>query len=201
MKNVYLFIVVVVTSLTQQACDTARMKREAYKWPAGIETPKATQKPRTFVQHGDTIVDEYYWLNDYFKKGPDSNAVVEYLNEENAYVDTMMAGTRDLQTQLIKEMRGRIQEKDESVPYQNNGYTYFTKTDEGKEYYKFYRKPLSGGADELLLDVDIMAEGKGYYSVSGLAVSPTTNGWPMEWTRSLEGSTRSTSKTCVRVNY
>ncbi len=176
MKKVYLFIAVVVTMLTQQACDTVRMKRETYKWPAGIEAPQANQTLRTFVQHGDTIVDEYYWLNDYFKKGPDSNAVVEYLNAENAYLDTMMAGTRDFQTQLIKEMRGRIQEKDESVPYVNNGYTYFSKTEEGKEYYKFYRKPLNGGADELLLDVDRMAEGKGYYSVSGLAVSPD-NQW------------------------
>ncbi len=74
-------------------------------------------------------------------------------------------------------MRGRIQEKDESVPVVDNGYTYYTKTQEGKEYYKYYRKALTANAtEELLLDVDQMAEGKGYYAVSGMAVSPD-NQW------------------------
>ena len=170
-----LFAVIACISLT--ACQTKKMKREAHLWPEGIATPVAEKKPRTFVQHGDTIIDDYYWMNDFFKKGPDSTAVVNYLNQENAYVDTMLASIKTLQESLIKEMRGRIQEKDESVPVVNNGYTYYTKTLDGKQYYQYYRKSLSPNSpEELLLDVDKMAEGKGYFSVSGFAVSPD-NQW------------------------
>lgn len=170
-----LFAVIACICLT--ACQTKKMKREAHLWPEGIATPVAEKKPRTFVQHGDTIIDDYYWMNDFFKKGPDSTAVVNYLNQENAYVDTMLASTKTLQESLIKEMRGRIQEKDESVPVENNGYSYYTKTLDGKQYYQYYRKSLSPNSpEELLLDVDKMAEGKGYFSVSGFAVSPD-NQW------------------------
>jgi oligopeptidase B len=153
------------------------MKPTPYAWPQGIAAPTADKNPRTFVQHGDTIVDEYYWMNDFFKKGPDSSKVVDYLNAENAYLDTMMSGTKQFQVNLIAEMRGRIQEKDESVPIIDNGFSYYTKTREGKQYYQYYRKALApDAAEELLLDVDQMAEGKGYYSVSGLEVSPD-NQW------------------------
>jgi oligopeptidase B len=153
------------------------MKPTPYAWPQGIAAPMADKNPRTFVQHGDTIVDEYYWMNDFFKKGPDSSKVVDYLNAENAYLDTMMSGTKQFQVNLIAEMRGRIQEKDESVPITDNGFSYYTKTREGKQYYQYYRKALApDAAEELLLDVDQMAEGKGYYSVSGLEVSPD-NQW------------------------
>jgi oligopeptidase B len=153
------------------------MKPTPYAWPQGIAAPMADKNPRTFVQHGDTIVDEYYWMNDFFKKGPDTSKVVDYLNAENAYLDTMMSGTRQFQVNLIAEMRGRIQEKDESVPITDNGFSYYTKTREGKQYYQYYRKALAPDAvEELLLDVDQMAEGKGYYSVSGLEVSPD-NQW------------------------
>jgi len=175
MKKTTLFILSITTILI--SCQNKSMEKTPYAWPTAVNAPVAIEKPRTFVQHGDTIIDEYYWMNDYFKKGPDSSAVVAYLKQENAYLDTMMAGTRTFQENLFKEMRGRIQEKDESEPVIENRYSYYTKTEEGKQYYKYYRKALTPGAkEELLLDVDKMAEGKGYYSVSGLAVSPD-NEW------------------------
>lgn len=175
MKKTTLFILSITTIFI--SCQNKSMEKTPYAWPTAVNAPVAIEKPRTFVQHGDTIIDEYYWMNDYFKKGPDSSAVVAYLKQENAYLDTMMAGTRTFQENLFKEMRGRIQEKDESEPVIENGYSYYTKTEEGKQYYKYYRKALTSGAkEELLLDVDKMAEGKGYYSVSGLAVSPD-NEW------------------------
>ena len=175
MKKTTLFILSITTILI--SCQNKSMEKTPYAWPTAVNAPVAIEKPRTFVQHGDTIIDEYYWMNDYFKKGPDSSAVVAYLKQENAYLDTMMAGTRTFQENLFKEMRGRIQEKDESEPVIENRYSYYTKTEEGKQYYKYYRKALTTGAkEELLLDVDKMAEGKGYYSVSGLAVSPD-NEW------------------------
>lgn len=174
MKNTFYYLSALLLLV---ACKQSNMEKTPYAWPSNINAPKATEKIRTFVQHGDTITDEYYWLNDFFKKGPDSTAVVEYLQAENAYLDTMMSGTKEFQKNLFAEMRGRIQEKDESEPVVENGYTYYSKTEEGKQYYKYYRKALTAGAkEELLLDVDQLAIGKNYYSISGPSISPD-NQW------------------------
>ncbi len=153
---------------------TANMTtHERYPWPQNIATPLAEKKPKELVAHGDTRLDPYYWMNDYFKKGPDSTKVVEYLTAENKYYDTMMAGTRDLQEKLYNEMKGRIKDKDESVPVFKNGYFYYTRTVEGKDYYVSCRKKGSLDApEEIMLDVNAMAEGHNYFSVGGSSVSP-----------------------------
>ena len=174
MKNTFFYLSALLLLV---ACKQTNMEKTPYAWPSNISAPKAAEKLRTFVQHGDTITDEYYWLNDFFKKGPDSTAVVEYLQAENAYLDTMMSATKEFQKNLFSEMRGRIQEKDESEPVVENGYTYYSKTEEGKQYYKYYRKALTAGAkEELLLDVDQLATGKNYYAISGPSISPD-NQW------------------------
>jgi oligopeptidase B len=160
--------------LILSACNNSTtVKKETYKWPEGIMPPVAEKKNKELVTHGDTRMDEYYWMNDYFKKGPDSTHVVDYLKAENAYLDTMMAGTKNFQEDLFNEMKARIKEKDESVPVLNNGYYYYTRTEDGKQYYKFCRKKGSLEAtEEILLDVDKMAEGSSYFSVAGFTVSP-----------------------------
>lgn len=152
-----------------------KVKKETYTWPEGVKPPVAEKKPKELIAHGDTRTDDYYWMNDFFKKGPDSTKAVDYLNAENAYLDTMMHATRKLQADLFKEMKGRIKEKDESVPVFDNGYYYYRRTDDGKQYFKYCRKKGSlDAAEEVLLDVDKMAEGENYYSVSAFAVSPDT---------------------------
>ncbi|GAA4802973.1 oligopeptidase B [Olivibacter ginsenosidimutans] len=146
-----------------------------YQWPA-IEAPLAIRRPRERVLHEDRVVDDYYWLNDYFKNGPNRDEVIEYLKAENAYVDGMMAGTKDFQDQLFHELKARIKEQDESVPYLKNGYYYYIKTEEGKQYFKYCRKKGTLEApEEVLLDVDQMAEGHPYFSVVGFDVSPDTH--------------------------
>ena len=141
--------------------------------PKNITPPDVEKKSKNLVAHGDTRVDEYYWLNDYFKKGPDSTKVVEYLQAENNYLDTMLYATKLFQQNLFSEMRNRIKEKDESVPVFNNGYFYYTRTEEGKQYYKYCRKKENlNSPEEILLDVDAMAEGFQYFSVAGFGVSP-----------------------------
>ena len=123
--------------------------------------------------HGDKRNDEYYWMGDFFREGPDSDKVVEYLNAENAYTDTMMAGTAKFQEALFAEMKARIKEKDESVPVFSNGYWYYTRSEEGEQYFKYCRKKGSLDApEEILLDIDKMAEGHPYYSAVGFNVSP-----------------------------
>lgn len=147
------------------------MKTTPYQWP-DAKAPVAELKPQQRILHGDTVTDNYYWMIDYFKKGPDSTKVVDYLKAENAYLDTMMIGTKQFQEQLFTEMKARIKEKDESVPVFNNGYYYYTRTDEGKQYYKYCRKKGSLTApEEIVLDVDAMAEGKAYYDIGEIEIS------------------------------
>lgn len=156
---------------TMMACNTIDEKKP-YQWPENVQAPTAAIKPHTRIIHGDTVVDNYYWMYDFFGKGPDSTKVVEYLTAENKYLDTMMSGTKQLQESLFNEMKSRIKEKDESVPVFDNGYYYYTRTDDGKQYYKYCRKKGSlDAAEEILLDVDKMAEGKAYYSVTGFSIS------------------------------
>lgn len=152
---------------------TNKMDTTNYKWPEGIVPPTAEKKPFDVGFHGEKRIDDYYWLNDFFKKGPDSSKVVSYLEAENAYLDTMLSGTKQLQQQLFHEMKARIKEKDESVPVFDNGYYYYNRFEEGKQYYVFCRKKGSlDAAEEVLLDVNKMAEGYGYFSATGFSVSP-----------------------------
>ena len=144
-----------------------------YQWPQNITAPIADKKPKELVDHGDTRLDNYFWMNDYFKKGPDSSNVVKHLEAENKYYDTMMAATEAFQEKLYTEMKARIKETDESVPYLKNGYFYYTRVVEGKDYYVFSRKKGTLDAtEEILLDVNAMAEGHTYFKVGGNAVSP-----------------------------
>jgi len=146
--------------------------KTAYQWPDSIKAPVAEKKPKELIAHGDTRIDNYYWMNDYFKKGPDSTKAVEYLEAENKYYDTMMAGTKAFQEKLYNEMKARIKEKDESVPVFKNGYYYYNRVEEGKDYFVYCRKKGSLDAkEEVLLDVNKMAEGHNYFSATGFDVS------------------------------
>jgi oligopeptidase B len=154
------------------SCTNKNKVMETYKWP-DAKAPVAEIKPYTRSIHGDTVVDNYYWMIDYFKKGPDSSKVVDYLTAENSYLDTMMSGSKNFREDLYKELKGRIKEKDESVPVFHNGYFYYSKTEDGKQYYKYCRKKGSLEAkEEVLLDIDEMAKGHPYYAASGFSVSP-----------------------------
>ncbi len=145
----------------------------SYPWPKDIKPPVCIRKDHILEAHGDIRTDPYYWLNDYFKKGPDSNAVVDYLKQENTYMETMLSGTKDFQSALFQELKGRIQEKDESVPVLRRGYYYYTRTEEGRQYYKYCRRKGNMDApEEVLLDADKMAEGHGYFALSGFSISP-----------------------------
>ncbi|MBC7588546.1 MAG: oligopeptidase B, partial [Chitinophagaceae bacterium] len=103
------------------------MKHETYQWP-NAAAPVADKKEHWRNLHGDSVLDNYYWMYDYFGKGPDSTKVVDYLKAENTYVDTMMSATKKLQSDLFTEMKARIKEKDESVPVFKNGYFYYSRT-------------------------------------------------------------------------
>lgn len=151
----------------------SEVKQTAYNWPENIAAPIAEIKAKELIAHGDTRIDNYYWMNDFFKKGPDSNKVVDYLTAENKYFDTMMSATQPLQEKMYMEMKGRIKEKDESVPVFKKGYYYYSRLVEGKDYFVYCRKKENLQAtEEILLDVNAMAEGHDYFSATGFSISP-----------------------------
>jgi oligopeptidase B len=166
-------LMIAIAAITISSCNNETdMKRTAYLWPDSIAAPVCEKKPKELIAHGDTRIDNYFWLNDYFKKGPDSTKVVDYLTAENKYYDTMMSGTKLLQEKLYTEMKARIKEKDESVPVFKNGYYYYNRVEEGKDYYVYCRKKGTLDAkEEVLLDVNKMAEGHNYFSATGFDVS------------------------------
>ena len=127
MKTALLFTTIIsFVGITNGICQENMNKNTL--WPSATP-PVAEIKPHHRTIHGETVVDNYYWLNDYFKKGPDSSKVVDYLEQENAYTKVMMSDTEELQQELFSEMKARIKETDESVPYLKNGYYYYTKTE------------------------------------------------------------------------
>ena len=147
-----------------------------------VQPPVAKKVAREFHEFGNTRVDNYFWmrLSDEQKSAavPDAQTqdVINYLNAENSYFAAGMAGSRELQETIFEEIKGRIKSDDASVPYLENGYYYFTKYEEGKEYpIHFRRADVADAPDELLLDVNRLAEGKSYCSVGSLSVSPDNN--------------------------
>ncbi len=130
--------------------------------------PVAAVKPSVFTEFGNKRTDNYYWLKDKSKPG-----VIDYLKAENAYADTVMKSTKALQDKLFAEMKGRIKEDDETVPQLDNGYYYYTRTEKGKQYRINCRKKGSLSApEEVVFDINKMAEGKHAYIFSDFEVSP-----------------------------
>ncbi|WP_372370567.1 S9 family peptidase [Candidatus Uabimicrobium sp. HlEnr_7] len=130
-------------------------------------TAKAKKIPKELTIHNHTRIDDYYWLND--RENPE---VIEYLTKENTYADTHLKHTEDLQQKLYDEIIARIKQQDESVPYYSNEYYYYVKFFEGKEYPVYCRKHHSlDGEEQIILNVNEMAEGHNYYQVKGLNVS------------------------------
>jgi oligopeptidase B len=130
--------------------------------------PIAKKSPRELSLHGHTRVDDYFWLRD--RTDPD---VVACLNAENRYTEDVMAPTQPLREALYKEILGRIQETDLSVPVKRDDYFYYTRTEEGKAYSINCRKHGSlDAAEEILLDSNVLAEGQKYFRLGNFAVSP-----------------------------
>lgn len=143
-----------------------------------VEPPVAEKISKELVAHNDTRVDDYFWmrLSDEQKnaENPDeqTNKVIDYLNAENEYKDKMLEHTVPFQESLFDEIVGRIKQDDESVPYKENGYYYYSRYEEGQEYPIYCRKRGNLDADEeVILNVNILAEGYDYYRIGGMSIS------------------------------
>lgn len=135
------------------------------------QPPAARVIPHELEEHGDVRVDDYFWLRE--RENPE---VIFYLEAENAYMDAVMLSTAALQTELFEEIRGRIRQTDSSVPARDHGFLYYSRTEDGREYKIHCRiKDEPGAREEVLLDVNALAEGHEFCSTGGIRVSPETD--------------------------
>ncbi len=160
--NKKIIFVLVLTLTFANACKKENMKGEKNVLP-----PKAEKIAKELKIHDDVRIDNYYWLNE--RENP---KVIDFLNAENNYYEDQTAHTKNFQKDLFEELKGRIKEDDESVPYKKNGYYYITRYETGKQYPIHTRKKGDLKAEEdIIFDVNKMAKGYDYYALAGLNVS------------------------------
>ena len=141
----------------------------------------AKKIPYNLTEHGDTRVDNYYWmrLSDEQKnaaaesRDQQTKDVLDYLNAENDYTKKVLAHTEEFQKKLFEEMKGRIKEDDQSVPMKDNGYWYYTKFVAGKDYAINCRKKetMENPSEEILIDGPAMAAGHDYWALGGIDIT------------------------------
>ena len=168
-----LFCTTAFSLIFASACKNDSMNNKDIKPPVAIKIPTEIET------HGDIRIDNYFWmrLSDEQKnakiKDEQTTKVLDFLNAENDYYNQITAHTNDFQSSLFEEMKSRIKEDDESVPYKKNGYFYITKYEKGQQYPIYTRKKESLDAEEaLLFNVNELAEGHDYFQLGGLNVSP-----------------------------
>ena len=133
--------------------------------------PKAPIRPEQLLKHGHLRIDPYYWLRE--RENP---ATIEYLTLENEYTAARTSHTRDLQKQLFNEIKGRIKQTDISVPYRFDDYFYYSRSEDGRDYPIYCRRRGSlKAAEQILLDVNQLAEGLEFYELTQLEVSSGQN--------------------------
>src|SRR2546427_12829966 len=164
--TLFLFLV----SLTILSTSTA-VRAQTDSGSTTPQPPMAARKPKVTKIHGETLVDDYFWLRE--KANP---AVLEHLKAEDAYTVAMMKPTEGLQAKLYREMLSHIKQTDTNVPYRLGGYFYYSRTEEGKQYPIFCRKKGSLDAKEkVVLDQNELAKGQKFMSVGAFAPSDDGN--------------------------
>jgi oligopeptidase B len=146
-----------------------------------LSYPTAPKRPYEITQHGQTRIDNYYWMRD--RSDPE---VLKYLHAENDYLEEIMGHTKSLQETLYAEMKGRIKETDSTVPEKRGEYFHYSRNEEGKQYPIYCRKKGSlDSPEEILLDQNLLAAGKSFCSVGALTVSP--DGTKLAYSLDVEG--------------
>jgi len=148
-----------------------------------LSLPEASQKPHKLTLHGETRIDNYYWMrltdDQKMAREPDKKTreVLDYINDEKNYTRSSLSHTEDLQKKIYSEIIGRIKKDDSTVPYLDNGYYYYYRYESKKEYAIHCRKKGSlKSSEEILLDENILADGHDYFSLGDYNVSPD-NQW------------------------
>ncbi len=135
------------------------------------QAPRAKKEEKKLEIHQDLRIDPYYWLND-----RESQETLDYLNAENSYRELEMSHLKGFEEDLFKELKGRIKEDDSSVPYFKNDFWYYVRYDQGKDYPIYCRREGSMEAQEqIMLDVNVLAQDEEYFQIGGMSVSPDRN--------------------------
>lgn len=132
-----------------------------------LQAPEAPRTPFGITAHGHTRIDHYYWLRDL-----DDPAVMDYLDAENRWTDSVTGTWSPLVETLVTEMRARIPDHDSSVPFYRNGYWYWHEYREGEDYAVNMRRAHPDGVPEVLLDENTLASGRDYFMIEAMSVSP-----------------------------
>src|SRR5688572_3029377 len=177
MKKITHYFLIVIAGLVL-SCELRQNSSE----DKNLQPPTAKRIPYELSAHGSKRIDSYYWMKlseqqkSASKKDEQTRNVLDHLEAENEYLEKKLKHTEELQEKLYKEMVGRIKQDDESVPYKDNGYWYYTRYEKGKEYPVYCRKrgTLQAG-EEVLLNVNELAEGHAYFHVRDLQVSEDNN--------------------------
>jgi oligopeptidase B len=149
----------------------ASLAQQAPNGTTALTPPMAAVRPHRFDEHGTVRIDQYYWLRE--RENPE---VIKYLEDENAYTKAVMAHTDALQERLFEELKGRVRQNDQSVPYRQGNYFYYTRLVEGKNYPIYARKRGSLDApEEILIDGNALGEGKPFFQVMGWQISSGEN--------------------------
>ena len=161
----------IVAALALVSCSTA-LFAQVQLATSGNTPPVAPRIPKDVTVHGDKRIDDYFWLRD--RTNP---AVIDYLRAEDRYTDAVMAPTAALRETLFKEMLGRIKETDSSAPYPDGAWLYYSRTEQGKQYRIYCRKPRQGdsGAEQVLVDLNELGKGEKFIGMGTYDVSNDGN--------------------------
>ncbi len=160
-------VLVLFTLITTFTLNRAALAQSNGNGVAAPKPPMAEKKTKTTKIHGETLVDDYFWLRE--KSNP---AVIAYLESENAHTEAVMKPSAAFQEKLYKEMVGHIKETDSSVPYRWGDYFYYTRTEQGKQYPTYCRKLGSLDAkEEVILDQNELAKGLKFFNIGAFVVS------------------------------
>jgi oligopeptidase B len=157
--------------------------------------PVAAKKPHVETHHGIALSDDYAWLRDPGYPEVKDPEILAHLEAENGWFEAAMAPHRPRIDALFTEMRARIKEADRSVPQKDGDWLYWIEFEEGAEYKKWWRRPVAGGPDELILDEVALAEGHEYFKLGAIAVS--NDGSKLAWSVDDNGSERFTARVKV----
>jgi len=152
--------------------------------------PVAATRPYSYERHGVRIDDPWAWLKDPSYPEVKDEEILAYLKAENAYFEAAMAPHAALVDTIFEEMKGRVKQDDASVPQKDGDHLYWWAYETGGQYPRWWRRPVAGGADQLILDEPREADGKDYFRVGAVAISP--DGKRMAWSADASGAERYT---------
>ena len=156
-----------VLLITLPQSTEARMKADP-----SLKPPVAAVRPHTATHHGETLIDPYFWLKDQSYPVVDDPDVLAYVRAENAYFDANMAPLQPLKDMIFAELKGRVKQDDSSVPVTDGGFDYWWRFEPGAQYRTWLRRPVGGGAEQIILSETALAAGHDYFRLAGSRISP-----------------------------